>query len=136
MVAGGGMSAASLAAASPLIAWAFSNALGIVGALIALIGLLVNLHYRHKASQRADQVAERDSVLAETESKIRVAAMQQGMELQRKEAEEKARTRALAHDLMRQGILPRDFSISDLAPLEMPVALRPARGQGEEDPQV
>lgn len=82
-----------------------NNAIGVFGALIALIGLLINVHYKRKASKRRD-----------IELALNTRATEQALELQRVEAAQKVAERALRMDLMRAGV---DVGPppSDLAPL-------------------
>lgn len=71
-----------------------SNFVGLVGLFIALLGLLVNVHYRRKADKRHAQAAL----------------------LYKAEADARGRERDLRMDLMRAGV-PVGEPSSDLAPL-------------------
>lgn len=71
-----------------------SNFVGLVGLFIALLGLLVNVHYRRKADKRHAQAAL----------------------LYKADADARARERELRMDLMRAGV-PVSEPTSDLAEL-------------------
>lgn len=96
-----------------------NNAIGIFGALIALIGLLINVHYKRKASKRRD-----------LELALNTRATEQALELQRVESEQKRAERALRMELMRAGV-PVGPPPSDLAPLSGVNEPRPAEDDDE-----
>jgi len=53
--------------------WLTSNAtLGLIGTLIALLGLAINTYYRRKADRRASQ----ESALRQQESQLRISLLQ------------------------------------------------------------
>lgn len=78
-----------------------NNAIGVFGALIALIGLLINAHYKRKASKRRD-----------LETAINVKAAKQSMQ-------QRAELFELRKELMRKGVPvgpPSDFAPLDSIP--------------------
>lgn len=81
------------------------NITGLLGVLLALVGLLINVHYKRKASKRRD-----------LELALNTRATEQAIELQRVEAEQKRSERALRMELMRAGVNVGPQP-SDLAPL-------------------
>ncbi len=96
-----------------------NNAIGIFGALIALIGLLINVHYKRKASKRRD-----------LELALNTRATEQALELQRVESEQKRAERALRMELMRAGVKVGPPP-SDLAPLTSVMGARQAEDDDE-----
>jgi len=115
MMVGGSASAASLAAASPLVSWAFSNVLGITGALIALTGLLVNLHFRRQADKRHAERHLRHAARAE----MQIAVAKQAMELREEARQQKKDEWTARMEFMKvTGRVPPDPPPTDWAELE------------------
>ncbi|RYF78124.1 MAG: hypothetical protein EOO29_20140 [Comamonadaceae bacterium] len=101
----GSKTTAAGAGVSVVGTFVLQNITGLLGVVIALVGLWINVHYKHKASKRRD-----------LELALNTRATEQALELQRVEAAQKVAERALRMDLMRAGI---DVGPppSDLAPL-------------------
>lgn len=95
------------------------NITGLLGVLLALIGLLINVHYKRKASKRRD-----------LELALNTKATEQALELQRVESEQKRAERALRMELMRAGVNVGPPP-SDLAPLPGVVESRPPEDDDE-----
>lgn len=95
-----------------------NNAIGVFGALIALIGLLINVHYKRKASKRRD-----------LESALESRAKEQAMQLQAMDAEQKRAYWELRMELLKGGV---DVGPppSDIAPL---CVVAVSRGPEDED---
>lgn len=98
--------------------WIASNFLGIIGALIALAGLWASVHYKRKASKRADQLAMESRLRHENASALQARMAAEATKRMDAEHAQKIEMRRLQMELMRSGVLPRDFTPSGLAPLE------------------
>ena len=124
-LAGGSVSALSL--------WMANNALGIAGVLITLIGVLINSHYKRKASKRHDAKALEDRVRADAEAAVRMEAIKLDNVRREDAHRQRSEIRALQMEVMRKTGTHIDIEPSDMAPLEMPLAPQPAPAEVTED---
>lgn len=128
MLAGGGISAFG--------AWAASNALGIFGVVVALLGLLVNYHFKRQAGKRAEQAAMEARIRHDNAALLQAQAVRE--ESARRDQDLKSRL--ALRDMQREAIRRmggdhKDFTLSDMPPLETPVhfAYQEAAHPPEED---
>ena len=115
------------------------NFTGLLGVLIALIGVLINSHYKRKATKRYEQEAMERRLRHEARSELQAAMAKQAMDLRRTAAQQKADEWALRKELLRAGTLPAsppptDFSALDVMPfLDDEEQDRAEEAQEEED---
>lgn len=114
MIAGGGISAFG--------AWAASNALGIFGVVVALLGLLVNYHFKRQAGKRAEQAAMEARLRHDAAAALQAQAIREESARRDQDLKSRLKLRELQEEMIRKmGGNHRDFTISDMAPLETPV---------------
>jgi len=102
-------------------AWAFlqSNAVGLLGLFIALLGLLVNLHYKRKAHKRYAEEAEKRELRHAARAEMQIAVARQAMELREEARQQKKEEWAARKEYLRvTGRLPTDPPPTDWRGLE------------------
>jgi len=114
MIAGGGISAFG--------AWAASNALGIFGVVVALLGLLVNYHFKRQAGKRAEQAAMEARLRHDNAAALQAQAIREESARRDQDLKSRLQLREMQQEMIRKmGGDHKDFTISDMAPLETPV---------------